>query len=102
MIAAHSNMMIMAASSPWMILRMNRSFAALGDGSFSALNALRQDRNSNVGTIDKQSNGDKYGKLRHECVAMKIIICALLEEKYAQQTDNKQDRGRRSKHCIGE
>jgi len=54
MIAAHSRMMTIANSSPWMIPVTSLNFFAPITGTYPAVSAPRHDRNSMLGTIDNK------------------------------------------------
>jgi len=47
------------ANSPWMTLRINRSFRSLTTGNSPALTGFRQERNSIVGMIDRSATATK-------------------------------------------
>jgi hypothetical protein len=74
MIAAQSRMMTMAPNSPWMMLRINRSFRSLTTGNSPAFTGFR--------------------------VTMKIVGRALLKEKHPQQSDHEKEARREPKHSA--
>src|SRR5262249_17076091 len=55
MMAAQNRIMTMPANSPWMIERTSLILLASTAGTCPAFTALRHDRNSSVGTIDRSA-----------------------------------------------
>jgi hypothetical protein len=67
--AAQSKIMTTSASSPWMTELTRRIRFASTTGTCPALTALRHDRNSSVGAIDRRATMKNTANLVRKAVA---------------------------------